>query len=136
MNKEEYRQLLLRPEWKRKRSKILLRDQNCCTKCGKRGTEVHHLWYPPGKAPWEIADKYLTTLCRSCHEKEHQEKSLSEFFKTPKGENKTVKNKTVKKRTEKKKKAKQKRIKVKMNKEMKKLQARYDKLFSEGKITR
>lgn len=30
------------------------------------GADVHHIRY--GKTPWDVPDRYLQALCRSCHE--------------------------------------------------------------------
>ncbi len=34
---------------------------------------VHHTYYQIDKLPWEYPDESLQTLCRSCHEKVHEE---------------------------------------------------------------
>lgn len=37
----------------------------------KDALEVHHTKYPQSGLPWDIDDELLTTLCHSCHMKEH-----------------------------------------------------------------
>jgi 5-methylcytosine-specific restriction endonuclease McrA len=84
MNKETYRKLLRDPKWKEKSSYIKRRDNHTCQNCGKTDCvlDVHHKNYILGKNPWEIPSRYLITLCRSCHKKEHTNKKISEFFIT------------------------------------------------------
>lgn len=82
MTKYQYRQLLKSPLWKRKREKILLRDNKTCQVCGKiKYLQVHHIWYIPGKKPWQVPDSYLVTLCRTCHKKAHKNKKAKDFVK-------------------------------------------------------
>lgn len=73
MTKEEYAELLKRPEWKAVRLRILERDNYTCQKCGKKRKylQVHHLRYPKSGIPWESPDEDLVTLCMFCHEMEH-----------------------------------------------------------------
>jgi 5-methylcytosine-specific restriction endonuclease McrA len=123
MTKKEYADLLRTNEWREKRDKILKRDRFACKQCGtKKNLHIHHLWYPLGKNPWEIDDKYLQTLCEKCHEGEHNLNTLGSFFKHP------VK-KEVKRKTKKPKKNKQK-----INKRDKKIQERYNVLKKMGII--
>lgn len=65
--------------WRAKRKEILARDKNRCVIC--KGTDrltVHHKQYhiikKSGRAqtPWNYEDKYLITLCWSCHRKGHR----------------------------------------------------------------
>lgn len=76
MNKKEYAALLNRPEWKRKREEILIRDNYTCSSCGDdkdSGVKlhVHHLYYVGNATPWDYPDKALTTLCAGCHKDAH-----------------------------------------------------------------
>lgn len=81
MTKEEYREALLTKEWKDKRKLILERDGHCCTKCpAKKHLQVHHIHYIAGKMPWEVPNTYLTTLCKSCHDKEHKNVLIYKFI--------------------------------------------------------
>lgn len=83
MTKKQYRVLLKSPLWKKKREKILLRDDNTCQVCGKkRYLQVHHIWYIVDKKPWQVPDSYLITLCRVCHKLAHKGKSIKDFVKT------------------------------------------------------
>ena len=57
-------------EWKRKRYVVMKRDNWRCVFCGDMATEVHHNRYSKyniGKEPIE----WLVSVCRSCHEKQH-----------------------------------------------------------------
>ena len=69
MKKKTYAEQLKDPRWQKKRLKILERDYFMCTICLDDETtlHVHHLKYNK-IAPWDIDDKYLTTLCEHCHE--------------------------------------------------------------------
>lgn len=78
-NIAEYLELLKSPLWENKRREILERDERRCTICGATTSlVVHHKQYHFYKKrnkmamPWEYEDKYLVTLCKSCHEKGHE----------------------------------------------------------------
>lgn len=80
----EYNQLLLRPEWRRKREVIITRDGNRCVNCGSANNlQVHHRQYHrligtgSYKKPWNYKDQYLITLCLDCHKAGHK------YFKVP-----------------------------------------------------
>jgi hypothetical protein len=46
MTKQAYKELLKRPEWKRKRMEILNRDGHRCTNCGNgKNLQTHHRQY-------------------------------------------------------------------------------------------
>lgn len=66
---ETYYELLLRDEWKEKRSKILCRDRNQCQMCGcyTSQIEVHHRYYLHQNSPWNYPDSALVSLCPNCH---------------------------------------------------------------------
>lgn len=66
-----YGQKLKDPRWQKKRLKILERDEFTCTICGddKNTLHVHHEKYIGD--PWEVEDKYLKTVCETCHTNEH-----------------------------------------------------------------
>lgn len=50
-------------DWESKRTKTFERDDHRCQKCGATThLQAHHKSYRPER---------LTTLCRSCHKKEH-----------------------------------------------------------------
>ena len=78
----EYQDLLGEWEWKRCREIILQRDGHRCRHCGfnpktdrglrhitdlRNHLEVHHLYYLPGRKPWEYPADALVTLCNTCH---------------------------------------------------------------------
>ncbi|MSP57849.1 MAG: hypothetical protein EXR17_03205 [Flavobacteriaceae bacterium] len=66
-----YRNDYLKSEaWKRKRYVVLKRDNWRCVYCGGRATQVHHKRYAKyniGKEPIE----WLVSVCKSCHDKQH-----------------------------------------------------------------
>lgn len=72
MAKKSYSEKLLDPRWQKKRLKILKRDKWACRICSDETNtlHVHHTYYEPGNEPWECEDKFLMTLCKTCHEQE------------------------------------------------------------------
>jgi hypothetical protein len=64
----DYRKLLRKPEWKKKRAEMLVNSPHCAT-CGKRGKHLalHHLYYAYGRLPWDYPDDAYKVLCRGCH---------------------------------------------------------------------
>lgn len=85
----KYSEQLLTEEWKNKRLEILKRDNFCCTKCDKkRKLHVHHKKYIRGRMAWEYSNKYLTTLCESCHAEIHNKKPIFKFKEKKKSEKK------------------------------------------------
>lgn len=75
-----YKEQLKTSAWLRKKHEILERDNFVCSKCLKDNyesqLEVHHIAYIKGKKAWEYLDYMLVTLCRECHQKEHDLKSI------------------------------------------------------------
>lgn len=69
MEKKTYSEKLKDPRWQKKRLEILERDSWTCKGCGakERTLHVHHIFYFPGKDPWEIENGFLITLCEDCH---------------------------------------------------------------------
>lgn len=74
-----YREKLLDKRWLLKRDIILKRDNYCCMICGSQNNlVVHHKQYHYSKIlnrfydPWNYQDKYLVTLCESCHKRGHE----------------------------------------------------------------
>jgi 5-methylcytosine-specific restriction protein A len=71
-------------EWRDRRREILVRDRFRCQKCGDRSyhNEVHHICYENDLLYWEYEDHYLITLCRHCHQEEHDiQKRVNKVFK-------------------------------------------------------
>jgi 5-methylcytosine-specific restriction endonuclease McrA len=67
-NSMSYQSQLLNKEWKLKRLEIIERDNNECQVCMSADKlEVHHKKYLPNIKAWEYENKYLITLCKSCH---------------------------------------------------------------------
>ena len=68
-------------EWHLRKLLILKRDGFKCVKCGYEGyLHVHHKVYKNGFEVWEYTDEYLETLCKTCHEKAHDEKPIGDFY--------------------------------------------------------
>lgn len=69
--RDYYRNVYLKSdEWQRKRFVVLKRDNWRCVYCGGRATQVHHKRYAKyniGKEPI----KWLVSVCKSCHDKQH-----------------------------------------------------------------
>lgn len=73
MEKKQYFELLKDPRWQKKRLQIFEMDYFRCRQCESKDDtlNVHHLWYEPGKNPWESPDEALITLCDKCHKEAH-----------------------------------------------------------------
>lgn len=68
MKPKTYRENLQSPKWKRRRVRILKRDNNTCQNCGDTNQlQVHHCYYESGLKPWEYPVESLITLCNDCH---------------------------------------------------------------------
>ena len=76
----KYKDQLKTSAWLRRKFDILQRDNYVCSNCLKDNfesqLEVHHLCYIKGKKAWEYQDYMLVTLCRECHQKEHDEENI------------------------------------------------------------
>lgn len=77
-------ELLDDSRWQERKNFILLRDNHKCQhpKCKSRkhtSVQVHHIYYMPGRMPWEYPDEMLLTLCKYCHETENQ-RSRAEWY--------------------------------------------------------
>lgn len=96
---KQYAELLKTDEWKNKRFSIMKRDNFTCQHCrSKKEIQVHHKKYIKGKLPWEVPNKYLITLCKVCHQKQHDGKHISQFVLNPKnGKPKSNKSKMQRK---------------------------------------
>lgn len=74
-----YQEQLDQPEWKRKRTEIILRDNGVCRVCLQQrpNPDIHHLKYIWGKMAWDYPNELLIVVCRGCHE---QVESLKKQF--------------------------------------------------------
>lgn len=80
-----YLEKLKDPRWQKKRLEIMERDQWTCRDCGNTEKElhVHHIFYYKNYCdPWEYRDEHLITLCKDCHEKDHQADFFVKHFST------------------------------------------------------
>lgn len=69
---KKYQVFIKSKYWTIVRNMVLIRDNYVCCKCGSpRELHVHHLTYKHHFAEHKHLDD-LITLCRYCHEKEHQ----------------------------------------------------------------
>ena len=64
------------PAWRQKRRYILLRDRHLCQCCLRQGkmtkaTTVHHKQHFDRRPDLGLVDSNLESLCRVCHEAEH-----------------------------------------------------------------
>lgn len=67
-----YKEQLADSRWLQKKAEILIRDNYACQKCGATShLNVHHLSYKKNKLAWEYPNEQLITLCKYCHENEH-----------------------------------------------------------------
>ena len=69
--KTTYAKKLLDPRWQKKRLEILNRDEWMCQRCGSetRTLHIHHIHYESCD-PWETDNKFLITICETCHQHE------------------------------------------------------------------
>lgn len=81
-----YLEMLLTERWRQKREQILTRDSRKCRNCGcSQNLEVHHRQYHTDsktglkREPWDYDNKYLATLCHSCHEAGHKQFTIPNF---------------------------------------------------------
>lgn len=102
MTKEEYQEALKSSMWISKATTIKKRDNHRCVKCCcKDSLEVHHKYYLKDRMPWQVPDNCLVTLCRKCHQKEHEGKTISSFFRQKPPKEKIVKNIEIKEKKKK-----------------------------------
>jgi 5-methylcytosine-specific restriction endonuclease McrA len=73
-----YKEKLFDKRWLAKRHIVLERDNRHCSICGSsEKLVVHHKQYHfitklrKFSEPWDYDDKYLITLCESCHYRGH-----------------------------------------------------------------
>ena len=68
-----------------RKSDILKRDNFVCSQClcdnFEKPLEVHHITYIQGRKAWEYQDYFLVTLCRDCHQKEHDNQNIYKYGK-------------------------------------------------------
>lgn len=87
VRRKGYNELLSDSRWRRKREKILERDNHCCQWCHSRyNLQVHHKAYhkfPNGQKvdPWDYPDRLLITLCNECHKKWHEKYKVHTFYR-------------------------------------------------------
>jgi len=67
--------------WMRTKYEILKRDNFVCSKClcdnSESQLEVHHILYLKNRMAWDYPDFYLVTLCRRCHQLEHDHDNIN-----------------------------------------------------------
>lgn len=80
-----YEDQLKTSAWMQRKYDILKRDNFVCSEClcdnFERPLEVHHVTYIANRKAWEYQDYLLVTLCRDCHQKEHDEKNIYKYGK-------------------------------------------------------
>ena len=67
-------------KWRRKRERVLKRDNYVCQKCKRYGknveaTTVHHIKHLKNYPELALDENNLISLCERCHNKEHPEKA-------------------------------------------------------------
>jgi len=76
----KYKDQLKTSAWLRKKFEVMKRDNFVCSDClcdnSESQLEVHHITYIPGRKAWEYHDYFLVTLCRECHQNEHDEDNI------------------------------------------------------------
>jgi hypothetical protein len=62
------------PRWQKFRLKCFedrgWRCENCCD--SDSTLNVHHVYYVPGRKPWQYPNECVRVLCSECHEYEHE----------------------------------------------------------------
>lgn len=75
-----YKDQLKTSAWLRKKYEVMNRDNFVCNNClsdnFESRLEVHHIGYVKGKKAWEYPDYLLVTLCRECHQSEHDNDNI------------------------------------------------------------
>ena len=66
-------------EWRATRREVLKRDRHECQRCKREGLYkradcVHHVLFLKDRPDLALMQSNLTSLCNSCHDKEHHEK--------------------------------------------------------------
>jgi len=76
----KYKEQLQTSAWLRRKYDILFRDNFVCSQClcdnSECQLEVHHIAYYPNRLAWDYPDYLLVTLCRDCHQKEHDDENI------------------------------------------------------------
>ena len=76
----EYKDQLKTSAWLRKKYEVMNRDNFVCSRClcdnYESRLEVHHIAYKPKMKAWEYNDYLLVTLCRECHQDEHDNDNI------------------------------------------------------------
>jgi len=64
-----YKEKLQSVFWQKKRLAVLEEARWRCRECGQsaRQLQVHHVFYFPGRDPWDYPEHLLLCLCDSCH---------------------------------------------------------------------
>ena len=78
MTKKEYINHTQSKQWREIRKKIIVRDGGCCIQCGSSvSLAIHHTTYANvGDEENHLDD--LTLLCKSCHQRQHNRRRLTE----------------------------------------------------------
>lgn len=68
-----YKEQLKHPNWLRKKTAILERDDYQCLSCLSKEKQlcIHHVEYDKGKKAWEYPDHLLKNMCIECHNSLH-----------------------------------------------------------------
>ena len=73
LEKMSYTDQLRDVRWRSLALDVIDRDGGACVQCDSPfSLQVHHEKYI-GKYPWSTPSQYLKTLCRICHNKEHND---------------------------------------------------------------
>jgi len=66
---KSYKEKLQSVFWQKKRLQVLDEARWLCRECQipNRSLQVHHVFYLPGRDPWDYPDHLLMPLCDACH---------------------------------------------------------------------
>lgn len=69
MDKDEYREYLKSDDWRERRKELMEEADWCCSSCGEKATQLHHLSY--GNLGEEELEVDVVALCNNCHKEIH-----------------------------------------------------------------
>lgn len=74
-----YFEKLQDPRWQKKRLEVMQRDNFKCVSCGIDDVQlnIHHRYYVRGRDPWKYPMFCFKTLCKDCHQSEHNDEDQS-----------------------------------------------------------
>lgn len=79
----KYEDQLKTSTWLRMKYQVMKRDNFVCSNClcdnYEKQLEVHHITYVKHAKAWDYPEWMLVTLCRDCHQKEHDNRNTEKI---------------------------------------------------------